>query len=154
MWLASNSHEWIQPPLVGTHENLVENQKIKCTEINKCEPTAAVKQTLLPTKSVPSFVPSSQSIDSTLFVDKANPEPPAAADPEKPNMFKRNTMTRPTESFDHSPQSLQKSVIPSPTSKVTSAPSRGKIRTGRKRPSGHVNIGDIGYIAIDTTIGK
>ena len=46
LWLASNSNECTQPPLVGTHEEPVENQKMKCTEINKSEPTAAVKQTL------------------------------------------------------------------------------------------------------------
>ena len=26
-WLASNSHEWIQPPLLSTHENPVDNQR-------------------------------------------------------------------------------------------------------------------------------
>ena len=59
--LASNSHEWVQPPLIGTHENPVENQRIKSTELNACDQTATV--TLLPSKSVPSLVPSSQSLD-------------------------------------------------------------------------------------------
>ena len=66
IWLASNSHEQIQPHLVGTHEN----NRIKCTEINTCEPTADMKQALLPSKSVPSLVPSLQNLDSTSFVDK------------------------------------------------------------------------------------
>ena len=32
IWLASNSHEWIQPPLVGTHENPMEDQRKKYTK--------------------------------------------------------------------------------------------------------------------------
>ena len=131
IWLASNSHEWVQPPLVGTHVNPVENQRIKSTELNTFDPTANMKQTLLPSKSVPSLVPPAQSLGSTSFIDTANPNPPVTADPDKPHLFKRNTMSRPKESFHHSPQSLPKSGIPTPKSKVTSTPSGGKIRTGR-----------------------
>ena len=47
--------------------------------INTCDQIAAVKQTHLSSKSVPSLVPSSQSLDSTPFVAKANPDSPAAA---------------------------------------------------------------------------
>ena len=70
IWLALNSHEWIQLPLVGIHEHPVENQRIKCTELNTCDLTAVVKQTHLPSKSVPSLVPSSQGSDSTPSVKK------------------------------------------------------------------------------------
>jgi ubiquitin C-terminal hydrolase len=131
IWLASNSHEWAQPPLVGTHENPVENQRIKSTELNTCDPTATVKQTLLPSKSVLSLVPSSQSLDSTPFVAKANPDSPVVADPDKPHSSKRDANARSEASFPHSPKS-----------KEISAPSTGKIRTGRKRPAGLVNIGN------------
>ena len=134
IWLASNSHEWAQPPLVGTHENPVENQRIKSTELNTCNPTATVKQTLLPSKSVLSLVPSSQSLDSTPFVAKANPDSPVVADPDKPHSSKRDANARSEASFPHSPKS-----------KEISAPSTGKIRTGRKRPAGLVNIGNTCY---------
>ena len=140
IWLASNSHEWVQPPLVGTHENPVENQRIKSTELNTCDPTATVKQTLLPSKSVPSLVPSSQSLDSTPFVAKANPDSPVAADPDKPHSSKRDANSRHKASSPHSSKSLQKSDIPSSKSKVTSAPSTSKICTGRKSFLGLVNI--------------
>ena len=62
--------------MVGTHENPVENQRIQCTELNTCDPTSAVCSSL---------VPSSQSLGSTPFVDKANPDSPVAADPDKPH---------------------------------------------------------------------
>ena len=104
-----------------------------------------MKQTLLPSKSVPPLVPASQSLDSTLFVDKANPDPPVAADPDKPYFFKRDANLRHKAFFPVSPQSLPKSDIPSPKSKVTNAPSRGKIRTGFKRPPGLVSIGNTCY---------
>ena len=109
IWLASNSHEWEQPPLVGTHENPVENQRIKSTELNTCNPTATVKQTLLPSKSVLSLVPSSQSLDSTPFVAKANPDSPVVADPDKPHSSKRDANARSEASFPHSPKSKERS---------------------------------------------
>ena len=59
-------------------------------EINTRESTAAVKQTLLPSKSVPSLVPSLQSLDSNSFVDKVNSNPPVAADLGKPHSSKRD----------------------------------------------------------------
>ena len=68
IWLASNSHERVQPPLVGTHENPVENQRIKSTTLGTCDTIAAVKLTHSPSKSVPPLVPSSQSLDSSFFV--------------------------------------------------------------------------------------
>ena len=67
------------------------------------------------------------------------------ANPDKPHLFKRISMSRPKESFHLSPQSLPKSSIPAPKSKVTSTSSGGKIRTGRKRPSWLVNIGNTYY---------
>ena len=91
-----------------------------------------MKQTLLPLKSVPSLVPSSQSLDSTPFVAKANPDSPVVADPDKPHSSKRDANARSEASFPHSPKS-----------KEISAPSTGKIRTGRKRLSGLVNIGNM-----------
>ena len=71
--------------------------------------------------------------DSTPFVDKAKPDHAVAADPDKLHSFKRDTNSRHKVSFPHSPQSLQKSDIPSPKSQnLQSAPSTGKVRTGCK----------------------
>ena len=81
-----------------------------------------------------------------MLINKANPDPPVAVVPDKPPLFKRDANSRHKVSFPHSPQSLQKSVTPSPKSKVTSAPSTGKISTGRKRTSGFVNIGNTCYV--------
>ena len=142
IWLASNSHEWVQPPLVGTDENPVENQRIKSRELNTCDPTSTVKQTLLPSESVPSLVPTPQCFDSTLFFDKAKSDPPVAAEPDKPHLFKRDENLNYKTSFPHGPKSLQNSDIPSLKSKITSDSCRGKILTGRKRPSGLVNKGN------------
>ena len=88
--LASKSHDSVQPPLVGTHENPVENQGIKCKELNRGDLAATVKQTLLLSKSVPSLVPPSQSLDSPSFIDTANPDPSVTADPDKPNQDPKN----------------------------------------------------------------
>ena len=74
------------------------------------------------------------SLDSTPFVDKANSDSPVAADPDKPHSSKRDANARSEASFPHSPKSKERS-----------APSTGKIRTGRKRPSGLVNIGNTCY---------
>ena len=90
-----------------------------------------MKQTHLLSKSVPSLVPSSQSLSSTSFVDKSNHDSPVAADPDKPHSSKRDTNSIHKASFPYSSKS-----------KVRSAPSTGKIRTGCKRPSGLVNIGN------------
>ena len=77
-------------------------------------------------------------------VDKANLDPLVAVDPDKRHSSKREANSRHKASFPHSP-SLQKSDIQSPKPKITSAPSTGKIRTGRTRPSGLVNIGNTCY---------
>ena len=87
---------------------------------------------------------SSQSLDSSPFVDKANPDPPVA-DLDKPHSFKRDVNSSHKASFLHSPQSLQKSVTSSRKSKVTCTPFTGKFRTGHKRPSGPVSIGNTCY---------
>ena len=88
----------------------------------------------LPSKSVLSLVPSSQSLDSILFVAKTNPDFPVAADPDKPHSSKWDANARPEASFPHSLKSKERN-----------AASTGKIRTVHKRPSNLVNIGHTCY---------
>ena len=134
IWLASNSHEWIQPPLVGTHGNPIENPQVESTEVNSCETTATMNQTLLPSNSVPSSVSRVKSLYPTALENK-----------ETSNLIREPAKPQADETSISSPQKLNSPEILPQKSKANIHPPRCPIRTRHQRPAGLANLGSTCY---------
>ena len=130
IWQSSDSREWTEPPLVGTHENPMMRPKAENTDINISDKSPLASPNLLPSPRISNTAHLSSSKNSI----SANSHSPQQISPPSQARRIRETLS-----------SLKNMSSKEKRRKFFSPRCSNHQRKGRQRPCGLVNFGNTCY---------